>query len=111
MESDRPSPTAARGTVVWQDPPPGMVLPPNSVVQLVLSGGPAPVTVPDLIGFPLPSAERLLRSVGMQRGTVDTVRGPQDPGVVMATRPAAGNGRPRGSSVDLVVSGGPGGGQ
>jgi len=111
MESDRPSPTVPRGMVIWQDPPPGMVLPPNSVVQLVLSGGPAPVTVPDLIGFSLPSAERILRTAGMQRGSVDTVRGPQEAGVVLATRPASGAGRPRGSAVDLVVSGGPGGGQ
>lgn len=111
IEADRPSPAAQRGTVIWQDPPPGMVLPPNSLVQLVLSGGPAPVTVPDLIGFSLPSAERILRTAGMQRGSVDTVRGPQDPGVVLATRPAPGNGRPRGSAVDLVISGGPGGGQ
>ncbi len=111
MDSDRPSPTVARGTVIWQDPPPGMVLPPNSVVQLVLSAGPAPVTVPDLIGFSLPSAERILRTAGMQRGSVDTVRGPQEAGVVLVTRPAPGNGRPRGSAVDLVVSGGPGGSQ
>ncbi len=111
IESDHPSPTAVRGTVIWQDPPPGMVLPPNSVVQLVLSAGPAPVTVPDLIGFSLPSAERILRTAGMQRGTVDTVKGPQEAGVVLATRPAPGNGRPRGTTVDLVVSGGPGGSQ
>jgi beta-lactam-binding protein with PASTA domain len=111
MDSDRPSPSVARGKVIWQDPPPGMVLPPNTVVQLVLSAGPAPVTVPDLIGFSLSSAERILRTAGMQRGSVDTVRGPQEAGVVLATRPASGNGRPRGSAVDLVVSGGPGGGQ
>jgi beta-lactam-binding protein with PASTA domain len=109
IESDRPSPSASRGTVIWQDPPAGMVLSPNSVVQLVLSAGPAPVTVPDLIGFSLPSAEKMLRTAGMQPGTVDTVQGPQEAGVVLATRPAPGNGRPRGSAVDLVVSGGPGG--
>jgi beta-lactam-binding protein with PASTA domain len=108
-ESDHPSPSAARGTVIWQDPPPGMVLPPNSVVQLVLSAGPAPVTVPDLIGFSLPSAERMLRTAGMQPGTVDTVQGPQESGVVLATRPAPGNSRPRGSAVDLVVTGRAGG--
>lgn len=111
MDSDRPSPSVARGMVIWQDPPPGMVLPPNTVVQLVLSAGPAPVAVPDLIGFSLSSAERILRTAGMQRGSVDTVRGPQEAGVVLATRPAPGNGRPRGTAVDLVVSGGPGGGQ
>jgi len=111
IESDRPSPTVARGRVIWQDPPSGMVLPPNSVVQLVLSAGPAPVTVPDLIGLSLPSAERILRTAGMQRGSVDTVRGSPEAGVVLATRPAPGSGRPRGTVVDLVVSGGSGGSQ
>ena len=41
-----PSPEIRRGTVAWQDPPPDMVLPPNTVVDLVLSSGPAPVTSP-----------------------------------------------------------------
>jgi serine/threonine-protein kinase len=110
IDGERPSATVPRGAVLWQDPPPAVVLSPNSVVQLVLSAGPAPATVPDVIGFAVPSAERVLEAAGVKLGAVDTVRGGREPGIVLATRPAPGTGRPRGSAVDLVVSGGQGGG-
>jgi eukaryotic-like serine/threonine-protein kinase len=112
LDGERPSDTSPRGTVVWQDPPPDMVLPPNSNVQLVLSGGPAPATVPDVIGFAVPDAQKVFDAAGVKVGRVDTVRAGPEAGVVIATRPAAGSGRPRGAAVDLVVSGGarPGGG-
>jgi beta-lactam-binding protein with PASTA domain len=106
LAGERPSDTSPRGTVVWQDPPPDMVLPPNSNVQLVLSGGPAPATVPDVIGFAVPDAEKVFEAAGVKVGRVDTVRAGPEAGVVIATRPAAGSGRPRGAAIDLVVSGG-----
>jgi len=111
LEAERPSASVPRGGVVWQDPPPGTAVSPNAVVLLAPSSGPAPVTVPDVIGFALPTAERVVEAAGVKVGRVDTVRnsGPEA-GVVIATRPAPGNGRPRGSTVDLVVSGAPGGG-
>jgi beta-lactam-binding protein with PASTA domain len=111
IEGDRSSPSVPRGGVAWQDPPPGTAAPPNTVVQLSPSSGPAPATVPDVIGFALPSAERVVEAAGIKVGRVDTVRGGgPEPGVVIAIRPAPGNGRPRGSTVDLIVSGPPGGG-
>jgi serine/threonine-protein kinase len=106
LDGERPSDTSPRGTVVWQDPPPDMVLPPNSNVQLVLSGGPAPAAVPDVIGFEVPDAQKVFDAAGVKVGRVDTVQAGPEPGVVIATRPAAGAGRPRGAAVDLVVSGG-----
>jgi beta-lactam-binding protein with PASTA domain len=110
VEGERPSPAVQRGGVIWQDPPPGMVLAPNTTVQVVLSAGPAPVSVPDVVGLALSSAEKILMAAGVKVGTIDTVRTAGELGVVIATRPGAGNGRPRGSAVDLVVSGGQGGG-
>jgi beta-lactam-binding protein with PASTA domain len=108
FEAARPSPTVPRGSVMWQDPPPGTVLSPNAVVQLALSEGPAPVTVPDVIGMAAPSARRVIEAAGIRVGRMDTVRGGgPETGVVLATRPSPGNGRPRGAPVDLVVSGGP----
>lgn len=110
VDGERTSPAIPRGGVIWQDPPPGMVLTPNTTVQIVLSAGPAPVSVPDVVGLALSSAEKILVAAGVKVGAVDTIRATGELGVVIATRPGAGNGRPRGSTVDVVVSGGPGGG-
>jgi serine/threonine-protein kinase len=110
MEAQRPSPDVPPGAILWQDPPPETVLPPGATVQLTVSDGPAPVAVPDVVGLSLPYAERILAAAGMKVGSVDTVRAAPEPGVVMSVRPPPGNGRPRGSSVDLLVSGGIGGG-
>jgi len=110
MEGQRTSPDVPHGAVLWQDPPPETILPPGATVQLTVSDGPAPVTVPDVVGLSLPYAERILNAAGIKIGNVDTVRAAPEPGVVMSVRPPPGNGRPRGSSVDLLVSGGEGGG-
>ncbi|HKU62007.1 MAG TPA: PASTA domain-containing protein [Gemmatimonadales bacterium] len=110
LEAQRTSPDVARGAVLWQDPPPETILPPGTTVQLTVSDGPAPVIVPDVVGLSLPYAERILNAAGVKVGDVDTVRAAPEPGVVMSVRPPPGNGRPRGSSVDLLVSGGEGGG-
>jgi beta-lactam-binding protein with PASTA domain len=107
LDSERPNDSFPQGTVIWQDPPPGTVLQPNSVVQLVLSAGPALVAVPDVIGLNVPQASRILAAAGVRVGTVDTSAAGQERGVVLATRPAAGVGRPRGAAVALVVSRGP----
>jgi beta-lactam-binding protein with PASTA domain len=110
LDGERESSDVPRGAVVWQDPPPDMVMPPGTAVQLVLSAGPAPVTVPDVVGLSQPYAERIVEAAGIKIGSVDIVGGGQEAGVVLATRPPSGHGRPRGTTVDLVVSGGPGGG-
>jgi beta-lactam-binding protein with PASTA domain len=110
MDGGRPG-SVPSGDVLWQDPPPGTALPPNAAVQLVLSEGPAPATVPDVIGFALPAAAQVVEAAGLKVGRADTVPGgTAEPGVVIATRPAPGNRRARGATVDLVVSGPPGGG-
>ena len=111
LEGERANPAIPRGAVVWQDPPPDMVVPPNSTVQLVLSGGPAAVNVPDVVGLSLQFAEGVVEAAGMKVGKVDRVTSGQESDVVLSVRPAPGNARPRGSKVDLLVSSGRGGGQ
>jgi eukaryotic-like serine/threonine-protein kinase len=104
LEGERPSDAFPAGTVIWQDPPPGTVLQPNSVVQLVVSTGPTLVAVPDVIGLGVPQATKILSAAGVRVGSVDSSGAGGEPGVILATRPAAGVGRPRGSTVALVVS-------
>jgi beta-lactam-binding protein with PASTA domain len=107
LDGERHNDAFPRGTVIWQDPPPGTVLPPNSVVQLTVSAGPSLVAVPDVVGMNLPHATKIMSAAGVRLGYVDTVAGGQEPGVVLATRPTAGVGRPRGSAVVVLVSRGP----
>jgi serine/threonine-protein kinase len=111
VEGERSNPVVPQGAVLWQDPPPETVVPPNSTVQLVLSGGPAPVNVPDVIGLSLPYAESIIEAAGLKLGRVDRVTSGQEAEVVLSVRPPPGNGRPRGSRVELLVSTGQGGGQ
>jgi eukaryotic-like serine/threonine-protein kinase len=107
LDGERPSDSFPQGTVIWQDPPPATVLQPNSVIQLIVSAGPTLVAVPDVAGMSLPQAAKILAAVGIRVGTVDTLGGGQERGIVVATRPAAGVGRPRGATVSVVVTRGP----
>ena len=103
LDGERPNDTYPSGTVIWQDPPPGTVLQPNSVVQLVVSAGSALVAVPDVIGLSVPQASKILTAAGVKVGAVDSTSAGPERGVIVATRPAAGVGRPRGAAVALVV--------
>jgi serine/threonine-protein kinase len=107
VEGERANDSFPQGAVIWQDPPPGTVLEPTSVVQLTLSSGPSLVAVPDVVGLNLPQASKILAAAGVRVGGVDTLPGGDERGVVLSTRPAAGVGRPRGAAVNLVISRGP----
>lgn len=107
VEEQQTDPAVPRGSVVWQDPPPAAVLPPNSQVSVILSEGPPDVAVPDVAGFPRALAEKVLKAAGFATGRRDTLPAASESGIVVQTRPAAGVGRPAGSAVDLVISSGP----
>jgi beta-lactam-binding protein with PASTA domain len=107
IEDQRTDVTAPKGTVIWQDPPPGVVVPPNSQVSLVLSEGPTDIPVPDVAGFPRALAERVLTAAGFKLGSSESVPAAPEPGIVVQTRPSAGTGRPAGTAITLVVSSGP----
>jgi beta-lactam-binding protein with PASTA domain len=109
LDGERPNDSFPSRTVIWQDPPPGTIMQPSGVVQLVLSAGPVLVAVPDVIGLNVTQATKILAAAGVRVGSVDSSSaGGQEAGVVLATRPAAGVGRARGSAVALVVSRGGG---
>jgi serine/threonine-protein kinase len=107
IEDQQADPTVPKGAVVWQDPPPAVIVEPNSQVSLILSEGPPDVSVPDVAGFPRPLAEKVLKAAGFVVGKPDTLPASSEAGIVVQTRPGPGVGRPAGTPIDLVISSGP----
>lgn len=107
IEDQQSDPSAPKGTIVWQDPPPGVVMAPNSQVALIVSDGPPDVPVPDVASFPRALAERVLRAAGFTVGKADTLPAATEAGIVVQSRPSPGVGRAAGTPIDLVISSGP----
>jgi serine/threonine-protein kinase len=107
IEDQRTDASAPKGTIIWQDPPPGVIVPPNTQLTLILSDGPPDVPVPDVTSFPRALAERVLQAAGFRVGSLDTVPSGSEPGSVVQTRPGSGVGRPARSPIELVISSGP----
>jgi len=98
----------ATGAVISQTPPPMSSVEPGSAVDLVVSTGPCPVIVPNVVGQAQSSAEALITSAGLVVGTVTTQCDNVIPvGQVISQNPVAGASVQPGSAVDLVVSTGP----
>jgi serine/threonine-protein kinase len=95
---------APSGSVAWQSPAPGTILPQGALVRLALSNGPPPIAVPDLEGFGVPLATTVLRAAGLTLGALDTVPNEADMGTVVRTIPASGTAARLGQSVTLSVS-------
>ena len=104
---ESPDPVIPAGHILWQDPPPDVGLVAGAAVELTVSSGPGPVTVPDVIAFDLTQARQVLEAAGLRPGAIDTVGNAAEAGIIVATRPAAGTSRSPGGAVDLVVSRGP----
>jgi len=97
-------PTAPQGTVIWQDPPPGVSAPAGLRVTLVSSSGPPKIPVPDVAGLDAALAQRLLAAAGMTAAQVESVQADRPAGVAMMTRPAASTVLGPGAPVTVVVS-------
>ena len=107
IEAEAADPVIPAGHIVWQDPPPGTVLPRGSLVRLTASSGPAPIAIPDVTGFEVEQARQVIEAAGLRLGDVDTVANAVAAGVVVFTRPATGATRPPAATVGLIVSKGP----
>ena len=86
----------------------GEQVPKHTAIDLNVSAGPRPRTVPNLAGQQFPQAAAALQQLGLTAargpdGFSDTV----PPGQVIGTAPAAGASVPRGATVTLTVSKGP----
>jgi beta-lactam-binding protein with PASTA domain len=98
-----PSDTVPNGKVIGTDPAAGTPLPRGSAVKLLVSTGPALVTVPNVVGLPRATAEQLLNTTlgfGVQVSFVNA--GSKQTGKVVAQNPAPGP-APKGSTVAISV--------
>jgi len=93
------------GRVIGTEPSAGTAEVQGSKVVVLVSSGPAPVSVPDLKGESLAEAEAALQKVGLTLGTV--TRKPSSaaaPGTVLSQSPGANSSVHAGSAVDLTVA-------
>ncbi len=100
-------PTLTSGTVIWQEPPPGVVLPEGAVVRLTVSSGTSAHPIPDVVGLETSLAREVLETAGFRIRRLDSIAALADPGTIVATRPQAGVARVPGTPLTLVVSRGP----
>lgn len=104
------SDTVPVGVVISQTPAAGTDVASGSVVSLVVSAGPAPVTipVPDVAGLTQAAAETVITDAGLIVGNVSTANSDTVPaGNIISQTPTAATEVAPDSTVDLVVSTGP----
>ena len=99
-------PTASSGSVVWQDPPSGIVIAEGSSIQLSVSQGPQQIPVPDVANYTGELARLLIESAGLT-AVIESVQTPLPRGEVENTRPRAGVTLRPGNRVRVLVSVGP----
>ena len=93
------SDTIAAGNVIALNPPPGMQVARDSVVQVAVSKGPETVPLPDLKGQTVDQAKAVIESLGLALG--GTSGPPEAP--VLATSPPAGTPVKRGTAIYLLL--------
>ncbi len=101
------SDTIPLGTVIRTIPKAGSKVDPNSTVTLVVSAGPAPVTVPDVEGLDQVEATQRLVDAGFRVSKTLQASSTVPAGRVIGTSPAAGTPAAPDSAVTLIVSSGP----
>jgi serine/threonine-protein kinase len=107
MGESRVSGSAPRSTVLSQTPPAGILSPRGASVTLDVSAGQKSATVPRVIGLSLSDAMNALRDDGLLAGKTSEEASSDARGIVLRTRPEAGQVVPVGTAVDLVLSLGP----
>lgn len=100
-----PNVNIAPNTVMDQVPSGGSTAPPGSVVTVDESGGPASLTVPDVVGGTQNDAKNTLAQAGLVLGQVNDVEDPSTtPGTVVSQNPLAGSQASEGSPVDIYLA-------
>jgi beta-lactam-binding protein with PASTA domain/predicted Ser/Thr protein kinase len=102
---NEPSKTVEAGRVIRTEPPAETEVQEGHLVTLLVSSGPAPVRIPDVVGQTLEAAEATLTNAELTLGTVSKrVSSTQAPGTVVAQAPAGGSTAHAGDTVGLTVA-------
>jgi serine/threonine-protein kinase len=97
----------SRGLVISSDPASGTALKADTPVSLVVSRGPRPVDIPDLVGENAADASSSLSSAGLNVVTTEEFSTVYSAGRVISSTPGAGAKVDVGGTITLVVSKGP----
>jgi serine/threonine-protein kinase len=92
------------GNVISTSPAAGTYTQLGSTVTVVVSSGPAPVRVPNVVGQSRSAAEATLENAGLALGTVTDKVATQAPETVLSQSPAAGSSLHAGEKVSLTVA-------
>jgi eukaryotic-like serine/threonine-protein kinase len=107
LSTSAASTTVASGVVIDQSPSPGRTVKKGSSVKITLSSGPPTTPLAKVEGLTAAQAVKLLRTAGFKPTTKTEPSASIAEGLVVATQPPAGTPLPAGSSVTVLVSGGP----
>jgi serine/threonine-protein kinase len=97
----------AEGKIISSSPEVGESVKRDTVVDVTVSRGPEPVTMPDLVGSNGDQAQERLTSLGLTVERSDEFSDSVASGLVISTDPSGGTTAYRGDTVQLVVSKGP----
>lgn len=96
--------TVAKGIVLSVAEGVGAEMPKGSAIGLVVSAGPKPRTIPDVVGKSIADVTPQLEALGLKVNRVDEYSETVAETMVISTTPAAGQTAAKGSSVTVTVS-------
>ncbi len=102
-KKEKSSETIPEGTVISQNPSPGIEVKKGTTVELVVSSGPPKITVPDVVGEDETTARTTLQDAGFLVETVTTTTTPENVGLVVSQSPEGGALAPKGSTVTIWI--------
>ena len=97
------SATVPIDSVISSDPPGGSSVPKGSVIKLVISSGPAPAAVPNVVGQTPSAATATLEAAGFNVLVQNTASLDAQSGKVVSQSPGAGTPATAGSTVTIQV--------
>jgi serine/threonine protein kinase/beta-lactam-binding protein with PASTA domain len=98
------SATVESGRVISTEPAAETEVRAGASVKVLVSSGPAPVSVPDVVGQFRTAAEAALTNAKLTVGAVTQATSEQTPGTVLEQSPAAGSSLADGEKVNLTVA-------